>query len=148
MARQNLFGFGQIDPFEDMQRLQDEVNRLFSSRAAATPYRSPGGYPAINAFANEGAIAITAELPGVRAEDLDISVFRDTLTLRGVRPAPEEAKAYHRRERRHGEFVRTVNLPFRVDPDRVEASMTDGVLRLSLYRPHEDQPRRIRVKAG
>jgi HSP20 family protein len=148
MARQNLFGFGQIDPFEDMQRLQDEVNRLFSSRAAATPYRSPGGYPAINAFANEGAIAITAELPGVRAEDLDISVFRDTLTLRGVRPAPEEAKAHHRRERRHGEFVRTVNLPFRVDPDRVEASMTDGVLRLSLYRPHEDQPRRIRVKTG
>ena len=118
MANQDVFGWGRMDPFEEMRRLQDEMNRLFSSTAVSRR-RPPAGFPAVNAYANENGIALTAELPGVRAEDLDISVFRDTLTLRGKREAPEEATAYHRRERLQGEFVRSINLPFQVDPERV-----------------------------
>jgi len=147
MATQDLFGWGRMDPFGDIRRLQDEMNRLFSASVAGT--RSPAaGFPAINAYANEDGIALTAELPGVRPEDLDISVFRDTLTLRGKRQSPEEAQAYHRRERLHGEFVRTISLPFQVDPERVEADMQDGLLRLSLHRPEEDKPKRIKISAG
>jgi HSP20 family protein len=147
MATQDMFGWGRMDPFGDVRRLQDEMNRLFSaSVAGGRP--PPTGFPAVNAYANEDGIALTAELPGVRAEDLDISVFRDTLTLRGKRQAPEEARAYHRRERLHGEFVRTIGLPFQVDPERVEANMQDGLLRLSLHRPEADKPKRIRVRAG
>lgn len=147
MATQDMFGWSRMDPFGDIRQLQDEMNRLFSaSFAGRRP--PPAGFPAINAFANEDGIALTAELPGVRAEDLDISVFRETLTLRGNRQAPEEAKAYHRRERLHGEFVRTINLPFQVDPERVEANMQDGLLRLSLHRPEEDKPKRIKINAG
>ena len=144
MAREDYFrGFGSHDPFEEMKRLQDEVNRLFSTSRLA-----PGGsgsFPPVNAFADEHGIALTAQLPGVEAGDLDISVFRDTLTLRGKRAAPSDAKAYHRRERGQGEFVRNIALPFRVDPDRVEANMQDGILRLSLHRPEEDKPRRIKI---
>ena len=147
MATQDPFGWGRMDPFGDIRRLQDEMNRLFSASTAGR--RQPAaGFPAVNAYANEDGIALTAELPGVRAEDLDISVFRDTLTLRGKRQAPEEAQSYHRRERPHGEFVRTIGLPFQVDPERVEASMQDGLLRLSLHRPEQDKPRRIKVGAG
>jgi HSP20 family protein len=147
MATQDLFGWGRMDPFGDVRRLQEEMNRLFSASVAGR--RQPAaGFPAINAYANEDGIALTAELPGVTADDLDISVFRDTLTLRGKRQASEEAQTYHRRERLHGEFVRTISLPFQVDPERVEANMQDGLLRLSLHRPEEDKPKRIKVIAG
>jgi HSP20 family protein len=147
MANQDVFGWGRADPFEEMRRLQDEMNRMFSTSFVGRR-RAPAGFPAINAYANEDGIALTAELPGVKSEDLDISVFRDTLTLRGKREAPEEAKGYHRRERLQGEFVRTINLPFQVDPERVEANMQDGLLRLSLHRPEEHKPKRIKVSAG
>jgi HSP20 family protein len=148
MAIPGFSGFGRGDPLEEMRRLQEEMNRLFSSTYSGPRLATPGGFPAVNAYANEDGVAITAELPGVKAEDVDVSVFRDTLTLRARRHQPTDAKAYHRQERRYGEFVRTVNLPFQVDPNRVEASLQDGVLRLSLHRPEEDKPRRIKVTAG
>ena len=148
MARQDMFGWGRYDPFEEMRRLQEEVNRVFSASVAGTRALAPGEFPALGVYANEDGVAVTAELPGVRAEDLEVSAFQDTLTLRGKRPAPDEARAYHRRERQQGEFVRTLNLPFRVDPNRVEANLENGVLRLSLHRPEEDKPKRIKISAA
>jgi HSP20 family protein len=125
-----------------MRRLQDEVNRLLSSYQVAPS----ASFPPVNAFANEDGVALSAQLPGVEQDDLEISVFRDTLTLRGKRqPGTNERQAYHRRERGHGEFVRNISLPFRVDPDRVEATVQDGVLRVSLHRPEQDKPKRIKV---
>ncbi len=144
MNGRGLFGYG-ADPFADMRRLQDEVNRLFSSTTRPAP---AAGFPAMNAYAGEDGVVITAELPGVESGSLDISVFRDTLTLRGRREAEAaDPRSYHRRERRHGQFTRTVSLPFRVDPDRVEANLEHGVLRLTLHRPEEDKPRKIAIKA-
>ena len=132
------------DPFAEMRRLQDEMNRLFSSYQSA-PSTS---FPPVNAFANEDGVALSAQMPGVEQDDLEISVFRDTLTLRGKRqPGATERQAYHRRERGHGEFVRNISLPFNVDPDRVEATVQNGVLRLSLHRPEQDKPKRIKVSA-
>jgi len=148
MARQDVFGWGRYDLFEEMRRLQEEVNRAFSSTVAGARALAPGDFPALSVYANEDGVAITAELPGVKAEDLEVSVFQDTLTLRGKRPAPTEARTYHRRERQQGEFVRTLNLPFRVDPERVEANLEDGVLRLSLHRPDQDKPKRIKISAA
>ena len=148
MARQDVFGWGRYDPFEEMRRLQEEVNRAFSASVAGARALAPGEFPALSVYANEDGVAITAELPGVKAEDLEVSAFQDTLTLRGQRPGPTEAKAYHRRERQQGEFVRTLNLPFRVDPERVEANLEDGVLRLSLHRPEQDKPKRIKIGAA
>ena len=145
MNGRGLFGFGAgFDPFQEMRRLQEEVNRAFaSSQVAPAP-----GFPAINAYASEDGIVLTAELPGVSSDSLDVSVFRDTLTLRGRREAEAaDPRSYHRRERGHGQFTRTVTLPFRVDPERVEANLEHGVLRLTLHRPQEDKPRKIAIKA-
>src|ERR671927_1071132 len=123
------------EPVREMRRLQDEVNRLFQTAAAP---RS-GGFPAINVYAQQDGVVITAELPGVKQDDLEITVHRDTVTLRGERQdQPQGAGAYHRRERGHGHFARTFGLPFQVDPDRVEAKLTDGVLTLTLHRPERD----------
>ena len=130
-------------PFRDLRRLQEEMDRL--TRSAT----SPQGFPAINVYAHQDGIVITAELPGVKEDDLDITVHRDTVTLRGQRPnLPEGARGYHRRERRTGTFGRTFSLPFNVDPDRVEATLRNGILTLILHRPEQEKPKRIRVSAG
>ena len=132
------------DPFREMRRLQDEVNRLFQTAAAPR-----AGFPAINVYAHQDGIVITAELPGIRQDDLEITVHRDTVTLRGQRrDQPEDARAYHRRERGSGRFARTFGLPFQVDPEKVEARLMNGVLMLTLERHEQDKPKRIRVSAG
>ena len=130
-------------PLRETRRLQEEMERLTRSMA------SPQGFPAINVYAHHDGIVITAELPGVKEDDLDITVHRDTVTLRGERlDQPELAKGYHRRERRNGTFGRTFSLPFQVDPDRVEAKLRNGILTLKLHRPEHDKPKRIRVSAA
>jgi len=130
------------DPFLQMQRLQDEVNRLFHS---ASPEEATS-YPAMNVYASPDGVAITAELPGLTEADFEVSVHRDTLTLKGQRKGQVEGvKGYHRRERSSGAFMRTLSLPYSVDPETVEAHYRDGVLHMSLHRPEADKPRRIRV---
>ena len=127
----------------ELRRLKEEMDRL--TRGAAAPQ----GFPAINVYAHQDGIVITAELPGVKEDDLDVTVHRDTVTLRGERRDPiAAAKVYHRRERRGGAFGRTFSLPFNVDPDRVEAKLSHGILTLTLRRPEQDKPKRIRVSAG
>src|SRR3954453_2940863 len=139
MVTNMLYG----SPLRDTRRLQDEVNRLFQSVAA--PRTS---FPAINVYAHQDGIVITAELPGVKEDELDITVHRDTVTLRGERQDQiSEAGGYHRRERRSGPFGRPFSLPFQVDPERVEAKLRNGILTLTLQRPEQDKPKRIRISA-
>src|SRR5215208_7633786 len=89
-------------PLREARRLQEEMERL--TRSMTTPQ----GFPAINVYAHQDGIVITAELPGVKEDDLDITVHRDTVTLRGQRQdQPEGAQGYHCRERRSGAFGRT-----------------------------------------
>lgn len=133
------------DPFAQMRRLQTEMNRLFQAASS----QADAGYPAMNVYASPDGVAIMAEIPGAAENDLDISVHRDTVTLRGERKAQVEGiKGYHRRECTRGSFLRTLSLPFNVDPDRVEAHYRNGVLHLSLHRPDADKPRRISVNVG
>ena len=139
------------DPLRELRRLHDEMGRLAGALAPAgaltTAAAGAGGFPAVNLYAGRDGIALVAELPGVEPGDLEVHAHQDTLTIRGARrPAAEDGRAYHRRERRGGAFTRTVQLPYRVDPDRVEARLEDGVLRLSLQRPEQDKPRRIEIK--
>jgi HSP20 family protein len=143
MASMRPFGFpGGADPFRELRRLQEEMDRL---AGAFTP--AAASFPAVNLYAGRDGIAVSAELPGVAKDELEIHAHRDTLTLRGTRrPAAENEQAYHRRERRSGAFTRTIQLPFRVDPERIEARLENGLLQLSLQRPEEDKPRRIEIK--
>lgn len=137
MSPSMLFG----SPFRELRRLQEEMDRLTRTATA------PQGFPAINVYAHQDGIVITAELPGVKEDDLDITVHRDTVTLRGERQDQTEG-AHHRRERRSGPFGRTFSLPFQVDPERVEAKLRNGILTLTLHRHEQDKPKRIRVGAG
>jgi HSP20 family protein len=151
MLRRRPFGFyGYRSPWQDMQRLHQEVDRLFSDSFTMAGGRTAPSYPAINVWTNKDGAVVTAELPGVDADDLDISVVNDTLTLSGERKAEglEEGNQYHRRERGYGKFNRTFQLPFKVEADNIDALFENGVLHLSLPRAEADKPRKITVKSA
>jgi HSP20 family protein len=147
MATLLPFGFlGGADPFRELRRLQNEMHRVMGTLPAVGELAAAGAFPAVNIYAGQEGIAVVAELPGVEKDDLEIHAHQDTLTLRGTRrPASERGDAYHRRERGSGAFTRSIQLPYRIDPDRIEAHLENGVLRLSLARPEEDKPRRITI---
>ena len=142
MALSPFFGF-ERDPIAVMRRLQDEVDR-----ASPSPASSGGGFPAVNIWQGTDSAALTAELSGVDPADIDISVREDVVTITGERkpPATDEQTVWHRRERAYGRFSRVIQLPFRVDRDRVEARLQDGVLQIELHRPEADKPRRVQIK--
>ena len=139
--------------WEEMDKLQREMNRMFDSaftgRFIDRPMNSHD-FPAINVWtkADTGQV-ITAEIPGMNLDDLDIKVVWESLTISGSRPAPAEDEniRYHRQERGYGSFTRTIQLPFPIDVDKVEANYEKGVLKIWLPRAESDKPRKITVKA-
>lgn len=128
----------------ELERLQNEMERLYSD--IKRPF--VGGFPALNVYTDKEGAKVTAELPGVSIDDLDIAVTGNTLTLSGARTLTDTEAQYHRQEREVGSFSRSIDLPFKVDSDKVDASMSKGVLCISLPRAEEDKPRKIQVKAG
>ncbi|HSM58989.1 MAG TPA: Hsp20/alpha crystallin family protein [Candidatus Sulfomarinibacteraceae bacterium] len=135
---------GRRPMWREFDRLQREMNRIFDSY---TPSGS-ATFPPLNVWADEERVLLTAELPGVDPDDLDISIVGETLTLSGERPLEQGNDVkYHRRERWHGNFSRTMEMPFRIDSENVEASFRNGILEIVLPRAAEDKPRRISVSA-
>jgi len=136
-----------LDPGQEMRRIQREVNRLFSGFIPSVARRV---FPAVNVWTGRDDAVVTAEIPGIKPDDLEISVVGDTLILSGSRPPAElkEGETYNRQERETGTFTRKIQLPFRVEPDQVEASYSKGVLRIDLPRLEADKPKQIAVKAS
>lgn len=139
--------------WEEMDRLQREMNRMFDSRLSNVYNEGPVSrhdFPAMNVWtkADEGQV-ITAEIPGMNLDDLDIKVVGEILTISGSRPAPvdDDQIRYHRQERGYGSFTRTIQLPFPIEVDKVEAKYDKGVLKIWLPRAESDKPRKITVKA-
>lgn len=107
-------------------------------------------FPFINAWENGDGLVLTAELPGVELENLDIAILEETLTLSGTRNEPDilgDAEI-HRRERIYGEFSRSLQLPYRVNVDEVKAELKNGILRLELPRLPEEKPHKIEIKSS
>lgn len=132
-----------LDPLREIQRAQSDLNRLFGGLRL----QPSNEFPPLNLWAGpEGAI-VAAEVPGVAPEDLDITIRRDTVTLRGVRNAEpiDDRAVVQRQERTLGAFARTIVLPFRVDGDNASAKFERGVVTLTLPRPQDDKPRQIKV---
>jgi len=139
--------------WEEMDSLQREMNRMFDSaftnRIMDRPLNSHD-FPAINVWtkADSGQV-VTAEIPGMDIDDLDIKVVGESLTISGERRTlgNDESVKYHRQERGYGNFSRTIQLPFPVDVNKVEANYEKGILKIWLPRAESDKPRKIVVKA-
>lgn len=138
--------FWSHDPWRQLQRVRNEMDRVFSE--AGRPRAS--AFPPVNVWTSQDGVVVTAELPGVDPSKLEISAMRDTLTIHGelVRPEVGPECSWHRHERGAGAFTRTVALPYTIDAESVDASCRDGVLRISLRRPEDDKPRRIEVRTS
>ena len=133
---------------QEMDQLPREVNRLFNATSRERVFNTPT-YPAVNIWTNQDGQVISAEMPGVHPEDIDIDVTGDALSISGVRRPDQVSREarYHRRERNYGSFSRTIQLPFMVDTKKVEASFKNGVLFVNLPRAEADKPRKIAVKS-
>jgi len=135
-----------LDPFAELRRMQSEMNRLFSG-FSATASRD---FPPINIWLGENSVVVTAELPGITCDDVNLHLQEDVLTLAGKREPKSEQQnvSWQRRERAYGTFSRAVQLPFRVDPDKVQAHFNNGVLEIELQRLEADRPKRIEIRAA
>ena len=141
------------DPFRELRSLQDEVNRLFSSsfdRRGESGMMRGAWNPSVDIFENKDQIVLEAELPGMKPEDVNISVENNVLTIHGERKfeKKDENDNFHRVERSYGSFTRSFTLPPTVSSENVEATFDNGVLRLALAKREEAKPRRIEIRAG
>ena len=132
--------------FDDMRR---DMDRLFSAWTGLAAPRNVGLFPAMNVSEDGDAVYVRAEMPGVKAEDLDLSIEKDTLTIAGERRSDDgEGVSFHRREREWGAFRRSFTLPTPVESDNVKANYTDGILTVTLPKAAEARPRQITVQAS
>jgi HSP20 family protein len=132
-----------------MKRVQDEMDKL-SRDFYPRHVHSKATYPAINIWADEESAIVTAEIPGLSKDNLDINVTGDTLTVAGVRKPDElpEGAKYHRQERQYGEFSRSIRLPYTVDVNKVKATFKNGILEVLLPRIEAEKPKKISVKTA
>jgi HSP20 family protein len=137
------------NPFQDFDRIRREMFRFLDSYPGGTDAASAGVFPAINVTQDRDNYYVRAELPGVKAAELEITAVNRTLSIAGQRAAAEEAGvSYHRKERVDGEFNRSVSLPGDFDSERVDARFVHGVLTVTLPKPERVKPRQISVKTA
>jgi len=136
---------GWRNSWQQLREMEREFGRLLGEdtepRGAA--------FPPLNVFTDGDGALVTAEVPGVDSKDLEITVRDRTLVLHGERKVPEtgEDDTWLRRERLFGRFARSLDLPFAVDSDNVDATYRDGVLKIRLQRSEVDKPRQITIKS-
>ena len=141
------------DPFRELSQMRDTMDRLFE-RGFNRPWRmltwdvGEGFFP-VDVYETDEDVVVKASLPGVKQEDVHISVTGDTLTIKGEtkEEREEETPNYYRQERHYGAVQRSLTLPVRVDADKADATFENGVLSLRLPKAPEVRPKTIELKA-
>ena len=140
------------DPFQDMLKLRNAVDRMFEdvySGESGLTRPSTWGL-ALDVAENEDEFVVKASLPGIKAEDIEITYTENTLTIKGEVQQDKEINEsqYHMRERRYGNFSRSITLPSKVKTESIEANYEDGVLTVHMPKAEEVKPKRISIKAS
>jgi HSP20 family protein len=152
----------QWDLFEDLRGAQEELSqrqldRLFAHALGlhgqwqgTAMANAPAWAPALDISERKDAYLVTVELPGVKLDDLTITLEDGLLTIQGERQFAEDSseQQFHRVERRYGAFRRAITLPAHVQADAVEATVEDGVLQVVVPKAEEAKPKRIQVRPG
>jgi len=141
------------DPFGEVVHLRHAMDRLFDD-TFTRPWRIVGwdggdAFVPLDVFETEDELVVKASLPGIKPEDVDVSITGDTLSIKGEFKAEEETKkpSYYRQERRYGSFHRALTLRAQVEPDKAEAVFEHGVLTLTMPKAESVKPKTIKVKA-
>ena len=145
------------DPFQDLRTAQDEMTQMSPMLAHALGLnsqqanaRAPAWVPALDISERKDAYLVSVELPGLKAEDLDITMEDGLLTIQGERHFANDSseQQFHRVERRYGAFRRAITLPAHVMAEGIQASFEDGVLQILVPKAEEAKPKRIQVRPG
>jgi HSP20 family protein len=154
MALRRIYDWSDWDvrnPIEELERIRRRMDKLFEG-FADTPWKESHArvFPLTNLTEDKDRFYVRTELPGVRAEDLEISVTGNNLSISGERKIPEENEdaRYHRREREAGKFSRVISLPDPIDSTKVEAHSSDGLLTIILPKAEVAKPKQISIKAS
>ncbi|MHB8192941.1 MAG: Hsp20/alpha crystallin family protein [Bellilinea sp.] len=138
------------EPVREMMTLREAMDRLFDD-AFTRPLSLNGAaaLPSLDVYETDDEVVVKASLPGLKAEEVQISVTGDSLTLRGEFKQEEEktGATYHVRERRSGSFERTLGLPVSVQTDKAKADFENGILSIVLPKAEAVKPRTINIKA-
>jgi len=138
-------------PFEELESIRRQMDLLTEGLTRSMLRETAAGvFPLMNITEDKNKYYIRAELPGLKADELDISLTGDSLSISGERnlPVEEEKAQYHRREMEQGKFSRIVSLPSQVDTEKVEASCSDGILTVVLPKAEATKPKQITVKTS
>ncbi|HOV63434.1 MAG TPA: Hsp20/alpha crystallin family protein [Spirochaetia bacterium] len=138
-----------MNPFKEFERLQDEINKLFSSEYSDMQGLFEGTFsPAIDIIETGDEVIVTCDLPGVELKDIDVSVASNVLTIKGEKKDKSETKSsrLYRKETWSGSFQRTLSLPTSVDPNKVKAELKDGILNITFQKREEVKPKQISVQ--
>lgn len=139
-------GIGLADAFSPVSRLREEIERAFEDFELPLTRAAGLGYPALNTWEDNDNAYVEAELPGVTMEQIDVSVTGNQLSIRGEPKIDQpEGAQWHRRERVTGMFGRSIELPWEVNADKVEARLRDGVLTVKLPKAEAAKPRKVKV---
>lgn len=142
-----------LSPFRRMSTLRDEIDNIFD-RALGQLFESPGqtqlmgGWvPAVDLYEDKDNLTVKCELPGMKKEDIDISLHEGFLTISGERKHEEKKQEgeVYRTERYEGRFSRSLALPSKVDAEKINATYIDGVLTVTLPKAEEAKPKQIQV---
>lgn len=149
---QNQKRKGWIDPFSELENIQKQMNQMFDVSLARNPladvFFSGGQWiPSIDVCENKDNVIIKADLPGLKKEEIELSVQEDHLVLKGEKKKDSEVKEenFYKAERFYGSFVRTVPLPAPVDSGKADAKYQDGVLTVTLPKKEEARPKQIAI---
>ncbi len=137
-------------PFFDVAKTLDEMDRLFGAVEQPLGVRSVprGTFPAVNVYEQGDVAVLTAELPGVNPDELQLTVLGDSVTIRGERKNDAgKAERYYRKERPTGAFERTLTLPAPINPDSVEAEYANGILRVRMEKAEQAKVRKVAIKS-
>jgi HSP20 family protein len=144
------------DPFHDLRSAQDEMAQMSPMLAHALGLharqqgndRATSWAPAVDISERKDAYLVTVELPGLKPEDLDITMEDGLLTIQGERHFTSDSseQQFHRVERRYGAFRRSITLPTHVLAEQIQASFEDGVLQILVPKAEEAKPKRIQVR--
>lgn len=135
--------------FPELRREMDRLFESFLGPEASAPLNGLRPFPAVNLWEDSERVLAEGEVPGLRMEDLDISIQGNELAIKGRWPPLQgDECVYHRRERGTGEFTRFLTLPLDVDADRVEATLKDGVLTIVMPKAGTARVRKIAVKGA
>ena len=143
------WGISPWRPLRELEEWERRLDDLFGRPLWRLPVEERGWMPAVDVFEKEDKFVVKAELPGMKEEDVDVSVIGDTLSIKGEKKTETEIKDenYYRCERSYGSFYRSIPIPSNVDANKIEASFEDGVLEVALPKSAKVKPKKIAVSA-